>query len=187
MTFAPPEPSMPRRLSRTTAAARLEISPRTLSRLEHEGRISAIRDDQGRVWFDGDAIEELALERTHARPPDDEGARAQRAFGILRADGDARRLVEELAVAPAEARRLFDAWSELGDCVVVEPAQARRIAALVGAAHFDPVVLERVLVGTSRLARALSAPCEACGQSHPQERWRTLEAKWTCQECAEES
>lgn len=174
------------RLSRADAASRLGVSTRTLARLEAEGRVVPVRDDQGRVWFDDDAVEKLVLERSQARRPDEEGARAQRAFAILRAGGDARRLVEELAIAPPEARRLFAEWASLGDCIAVEPERARRIAALLGATRFDLATIERVLQGTSRLARVLAAPCCECGCSRPHERRAALEAEWTCADCAQE-
>lgn len=180
--FAEPASEV-RRLSRSDAATRLAVSARTLSRLEDEGRLRGMRDDHGRVWFDGDEVEQLALERAHGRGPEGEGARAQRAFTILRAGGDARRLVEDLAVTPAEAAKLFASWTELGECVVVEPAQARRIAALLGASRFDPATVERVLASVARVARALAAPCATCGCSRPQQRWATLEAPWQCVDC----
>jgi hypothetical protein len=184
--FAEPASEV-RRLSRSDAATRLAVSARTLSRLEDEGRLRGMRDDHGRVWFDGDEVEQLALERAHGRGPEGEGARAQRAFTILRAGGDARRIVEELGVAPAAAMQLFRSWSELGSCIVVEPEQARRIAMLLGTPRCDLATVERALAWTVRVGRALSTPCGICRTVKAHERMQALEAGWTCGACCGDS
>jgi predicted RNA-binding Zn-ribbon protein involved in translation (DUF1610 family) len=146
------------------------------------GHLTARRDRRGRPWFRADEVERLALERTRRACPDP-GELAARAFALFDSGAGPRDLVVKERLAPDDARELHGRWVELGGGVVIDSAQARRLADALGMSGIDLDVVERALVALRRVAGALRVPCSACGQEGYVRQAREFGPSWRCAEC----
>lgn len=114
-------PAAAERLTRTDVARMLKVSPASVRRMEDK-ELHPTRDANGVHIFDIAEVARVAQERSRrAVDPTKEGERDARSFELLEAGHDLRHLVTTLRISADVAKRIVNAWLEVGQRDVVVP------------------------------------------------------------------